>query len=124
MTCRAAVLRGVGQDWEITDASPLDPPRGVKVLVKMAASGICHTDDHFASGDSVPSPEFVAMMEANGIAVPDFFPSSAATRAPAWSAEVGPGVRSRRNLVIGWEFHGFRRAERAGSGVSGLTYSV
>ncbi len=93
MTCRAAVLRGVGQDWEITDVT-LDPPREGEVLVKMAASGICHTDDHFASGDSVPSPEFVAMMEANGIAVPDFFPLIGGHEGAGVVAEVGPGVRS------------------------------
>ena len=54
MKSKAAVLRGVGVDWEVTDVE-LDPPRAGEVLVKMAYAGICHSDEHFYTGDSVPS---------------------------------------------------------------------
>lgn len=37
MKCRAAVIRGVGQDWEIREIE-LDPPRSGEVLVRMAAA--------------------------------------------------------------------------------------
>jgi threonine dehydrogenase-like Zn-dependent dehydrogenase len=63
MKCRAAVLRGAGKDWEIQEIT-LDPPREGEVLVK---TGICHTDDHFATGDSVPSPEMVEVLRASAI---------------------------------------------------------
>jgi Zn-dependent alcohol dehydrogenase len=54
--CRAAILRGTGMAWEIQEIT-LDPPRGGEVLVKMAVAGICHSDDHFATGDMVPTPD-------------------------------------------------------------------
>jgi Zn-dependent alcohol dehydrogenase len=65
MKCQAAVLRGVGKDWEICDIT-LDPPRAGEVLVKTAVAGICHSDDHFATGDMVPGPELAEMLRASG----------------------------------------------------------
>jgi S-(hydroxymethyl)glutathione dehydrogenase/alcohol dehydrogenase len=56
MKCQGAVLRGVGEEWEVREIT-LDPPREGEVLVKMAVAGICRSDDHFATGDSVPLPE-------------------------------------------------------------------
>jgi NDMA-dependent alcohol dehydrogenase len=49
---RAAVLRGVGQDWEIAEID-LDPPRAGEALVRMHAAGIYHSDDHYATGDTL-----------------------------------------------------------------------
>ncbi len=63
MKTRAAVLRGVGRDWEIAEIT-LDPPREGEVLVKMAVAGACHSDDHFATGDMVPMPGLAAIMES------------------------------------------------------------
>ena len=37
MKCQAAVLRGVGKDWEICEID-LDPPRDGEVLVRMAVT--------------------------------------------------------------------------------------
>ena len=59
MKCRAAVLRGVGMDWEIREVD-LDPPRNGEVLVRMVVAGICHSDDHLFTGDVVPTPEVLA----------------------------------------------------------------
>ena len=59
--CRAAVLRGVGQDWEVCEVD-IDEPAAGEVLVRMVAASVCHTDDHFATGDCVPSPEMADMM--------------------------------------------------------------
>ena len=70
--CQAAVLRGVGEDWEIEEIT-LDPPRDGEVLVKMAVAGVCHSDDHYATGDGL-SPELAAMMEATGGSAPEYFP--------------------------------------------------
>jgi len=50
MKTRAAVLRDVGKDWEITELD-LDPPKAGEVLVRFAASGLCHSDDHLRTGD-------------------------------------------------------------------------
>jgi S-(hydroxymethyl)glutathione dehydrogenase/alcohol dehydrogenase len=50
MKTRAAVLRDVGKDWEITELD-LDPAREGEVLVRFAAAGLCHSDDHLRTGD-------------------------------------------------------------------------
>lgn len=55
MKCRAAVIRGVGEDWEIQEID-LDPPRAGEVLVQMAVAGVCHSDDHLYTGDVLPTP--------------------------------------------------------------------
>jgi Zn-dependent alcohol dehydrogenase len=93
MKCQAAVLRGAGKDWEIQEIT-LDPPREGEVLVKIAVAGICHTDDHFATGDSVPSPEMAELLRASGIPVSEFFPLIGGHEGAGVVAEVGPGVRS------------------------------
>jgi Zn-dependent alcohol dehydrogenase len=49
MKCRAAVLRGAGKSWEVCQID-LGAPRAGEVLVQMAVSGICHSDDHYATG--------------------------------------------------------------------------
>lgn len=50
---RAAVLRGVGRAWEITEID-LDLPRAGEALVRMQVAGVCHSDDHYATGDTLP----------------------------------------------------------------------
>jgi S-(hydroxymethyl)glutathione dehydrogenase/alcohol dehydrogenase len=85
MKCQAAVLRGIGKQWEIQQIT-LDPPREGEVLVKMAVAGVCHSDDHFATGDCVPSPELAAMM----------FPLLGGHEGAGVVVDVGPGVRSVR----------------------------
>ena len=63
MKSRAAVLRGVGVDWEVTDIE-LDPPRAGEVLVKMAFAGICHSDEHFYTGEMCAGPACVSVTMA------------------------------------------------------------
>jgi alcohol dehydrogenase (nicotinoprotein) len=50
MKTRAAVLRDVGKDWEVIELD-LDPPREGEVLIRFAAAGLCHSDDHLRTGD-------------------------------------------------------------------------
>jgi NDMA-dependent alcohol dehydrogenase len=47
---KAALLREVPGLWEIHTVD-LDDPRDHEVLVRIVASGLCHSDDHFATGD-------------------------------------------------------------------------
>ena len=90
---QAAVLRGVGKDWEIEEIT-LDPPREGEVLVKMAVAGVCHSDDHFTTGDCIFPPDLVAMMEATGAPAPEYFPLLGGHEGAGVVTEVGPGVRS------------------------------
>ena len=74
MKTRAAVMRGTGQDWEVTELE-LDPPKVGEVLVRFVASGLCHSDEHIRSGDLTPRFPIVGGHEGAGVV-----------------EEVGPGV--------------------------------
>ncbi len=88
MKCRAAVLHGVGQQWQIEELT-VDPPVAGEVLVKWSVAGLCHSDEHFVTGDMVPPAE---MLEAAGM--PPFFPVIAGHEGAGVIVEVGPGVTS------------------------------
>ncbi len=50
METEAAILWGMGQDWSV-ETIELDPPKTGEVLVRIAASGMCHSDEHLRTGD-------------------------------------------------------------------------
>lgn len=49
MRSRAAIVREVGGPWSVEDFE-LDPPRAGEVLVRIAAAGLCHSDEHIRAG--------------------------------------------------------------------------
>ncbi|MDX1886628.1 NDMA-dependent alcohol dehydrogenase [Mycolicibacterium sp. 120270] len=93
MKSKAAVLRGVGVDWEVTEVE-LDPPQAGEVLVKMAYAGVCHSDEHFYTGDSVPSPDMEELMRAAGVKVPEWFPMLGGHEGSGIVEAVGPEVHT------------------------------
>ena len=50
MKTQAAILWEVGAPWSVEEIE-LDPPGPGEVLVKLAASGMCHSDEHLVTGD-------------------------------------------------------------------------
>ncbi len=54
MKTRAAILREAGADWSIEQIE-LDGPQRREVLVKTAAAGLCHSDEHARDG-AMPVP--------------------------------------------------------------------
>ena len=50
MKTKAAILWEVNQPWSVEEIE-LDPPGPGEVLVKLAASGMCHSDEHLVTGD-------------------------------------------------------------------------
>lgn len=69
MRTRAAVLRDLNQPWSVEEIE-LDPPGPTEVLVKMVASGLCHSDEHVVTGDLAgvcPSPPVIGGHEGAGI---------------------------------------------------------
>lgn len=54
ISARAAILYEIGGPWKVEDITINDPGPG-EVLVKLASSGLCHSDDHLLTGD-MPSP--------------------------------------------------------------------
>ncbi|MHB8466344.1 MAG: alcohol dehydrogenase, partial [Acidimicrobiales bacterium] len=56
MQTDAAVLWDDATEWKV-ERIDLDPPRHGEVLVKLAASGMCHSDEHLITGDTpLPRP--------------------------------------------------------------------
>lgn len=50
MRTRAAILHEVNAPWSVEEIE-LDPPKAGEVLVKLVASGMCHSDEHLVTGD-------------------------------------------------------------------------
>jgi NDMA-dependent alcohol dehydrogenase len=75
MKTKAAVLWGLNQKWEVEEVE-LDGPKECEVLVKLTASGLCHSDHHLVTGDlPLPLPT-IGGHEGAGVVV-----------------DVGPGVK-------------------------------
>lgn len=67
ITTRASLLRQAPGTYE-TATLELDDPRQGEVTVKLAASGLCHSDDHIATGDiPVGMYPFVGGHEGAGV---------------------------------------------------------
>jgi len=66
-TMKAAVVRAFGQPLTI-DEVPVPEPADDQILVKIEASGVCHTDLHAADGDwpIKPTPPFIPGHEGVG----------------------------------------------------------
>lgn len=79
MRTRAALLMQQPGKWEVVDAD-LDDPREGEVLVRLAASGLCHSDDHVAKADGKVG----------------HFPYCGGHEGAGVVEAVGPGVRSLR----------------------------
>lgn len=58
MRSRAAILRTYGDPWSVEEFE-LDAPRAGEVLIRMAAAGLCHSDEHIRQGHLAP-PDQVA----------------------------------------------------------------
>lgn len=65
---KAAVVRTLGKPLSIEEV-PIPTPKEGEVLVRIHATGVCHTDLHAASGDwpVKPSPPFIPGHEGAGI---------------------------------------------------------
>lgn len=76
MKARAAVLWERNTPWSVEDIE-VGEPRDGEVLVKIVASGMCHSDDHGITGDLPVTLPVIGGHEGSGIV-----------------EKVGPGVRS------------------------------
>lgn len=76
-TMKAAVVRAFGQPLSIEEVAIPEPGYG-EVLVKIVASGVCHTDLHAADGDWPVKPKLPFIPGHEGV---------------GYVAAVGPGVK-------------------------------
>ena len=74
MKTRAAVLWDLHKDWSVEEIE-LDPPKEGEVLVEIRGSGLCHSDEHYLTGDLPAQLPLIGGHEGAGIV-----------------QEVGPGV--------------------------------
>lgn len=86
MRSRAAILHDVGGPWSVEEFE-LDPPRAGEVLVKMAAAGLCHSDEHISNGDMSASNEIMRQF-----GLPAMFPMIGGHEGSGVVVEVGEGV--------------------------------
>ena len=89
MQTEAAILWGQNQEWSV-EPIELDPPKEGEVLVKFAASGMCHSDEHMVTGDAGPGVPYPIIGGHEGAGV---------------VLEVGPGVARVQpgdHLVVGF----------------------
>jgi threonine dehydrogenase-like Zn-dependent dehydrogenase len=67
MKTRGAIVRQAPGKYEVVDLD-VDDPRQGEIRVKMVASGLCHSDDHIATGDiPVGTYPFAGGHEGGGI---------------------------------------------------------
>jgi S-(hydroxymethyl)glutathione dehydrogenase/alcohol dehydrogenase len=63
---RAGICWEIGSKWSVENVE-LDEPKAGEVLVKLAASGLCHSDDHAVTGDMPCGLPIVGGHEGAGI---------------------------------------------------------
>jgi len=83
----AAILWEVGADWKVEQID-LDDPKAGEVLVRIAASGMCHSDEHLVTGDLPFELPIIGGHEGAGVV-----------------EEVGPGVTTLKpgdHVVFGF----------------------
>ncbi|BBZ46499.1 Zn-dependent alcohol dehydrogenase [Mycobacterium parmense] len=86
MRSRAAVLYDYGLPWSVEEID-LDPPRAGEVLVRLAATGLCHSDEHIRQGRLAPPPKTEGPGEATAMS-----PTIGGHEGSGVVVEVGPGV--------------------------------
>lgn len=70
MKLKAAVVDSVGAEWEVQEIELReDEVRPGEVLVRMAAAGLCHTDEHIRHGELPTRFPLVGGHEGAGVAV-------------------------------------------------------
>ncbi|MDQ2648152.1 MAG: NDMA-dependent alcohol dehydrogenase [Actinomycetota bacterium] len=98
MQTRAAILWEVGADWSVEDIE-LDEPKAGEVKVKLAASGLCHSDEHLVTGDMVLPPDIAQLIGLEQL------PCIGGHEGAGEVVEVGPGVTSVQvgdHVVLGF----------------------
>lgn len=91
METRAAILWEPKTEWSVEDIE-VDDPRAGEVTVKLAASGLCHSDEHLVTGDMAIDPDTARLL---GI---EQFPIIGGHEGAGEVVEVGPGVTT---LAVG-----------------------
>jgi len=83
---RAAILYAYGRPWTVEEFE-LDPPRAGEVLLRLAATGLCHSDEHIRQGKLAPPAETLRSLR-----LPAMSPTIGGHEGSGVVLEVGEGV--------------------------------
>ena len=86
MRSRAAILYEYGRPWTVEEFE-LDPPRAGEVLLRLAATGLCHSDEHIRQGRLAAPPETL-----RSLGLPAMSPTIGGHEGSGVVVEVGEGV--------------------------------
>lgn len=86
MRSRAAILYEYGRPWTVEEFD-LDPPRAGEVLVRLAAAGLCHSDEHIRQGRLAPPAETL-----QSLGLPAMSPTIGGHEGSGRVVSVGEGV--------------------------------
>jgi len=86
MRSRAAILYEYGRPWTVEEFQ-LDPPRAGEVLIRLAATGLCHSDEHIRQGKLAAPPETL-----RALGLPAMSPTIGGHEGSGVVVEVGAGV--------------------------------
>jgi Zn-dependent alcohol dehydrogenase len=86
MRSRAAILYEYGRPWSVEEFE-LDPPRAGEVLLRLAATGLCHSDEHIRQGKLAPPPDIL-----RSLGLPAMSPTIGGHEGSGVVVEVGEGV--------------------------------
>ncbi len=86
MRSRAAILYEYGHPWTVEEFE-LDPPRAGEVLLRLAATGLCHSDEHIRQGRLAAPPETL-----RSLGLPAMSPTIGGHEGSGVVVEVGEGV--------------------------------
>ncbi len=87
MDVRASVITGLMEPWR-TETIQIDDPKTGEVRVKMAFSGMCHSDEHLRTGDISADPMVLEILSGK----PSMFPIVGGHEGSGVVEAVGPGV--------------------------------
>ena len=90
MKSKAAILWEPHTKWSVEEIE-LDPPGPGEVMLKLAASGLCHSDEHLVTGDMVLPTEMAAAVGLQQ------FPVIGGHEGAGEVVEVGAGRHRRRS---------------------------
>ncbi|MBV8786248.1 MAG: Zn-dependent alcohol dehydrogenase [Mycobacterium sp.] len=86
MRSRAAILYEYGGPWSVEEFE-LDPPRAGEVLIQLAATGLCHSDEHIRQGRLAAPPDTL-----RELGLPAMSPTIGGHEGSGVVIEVGDGV--------------------------------
>ncbi|TFV67816.1 UNVERIFIED_ORG: NDMA-dependent alcohol dehydrogenase [Bacillus sp. AZ43] len=66
MKTKGAILWGVGEEWSVEEIEVGDPAPG-EVTVQLAASGLCHSDEHLVTGGTPVNYPVLGGHEGSGV---------------------------------------------------------